>query len=116
MSFQETYTKLAKLHKEMIRRLSSRKKVASRLVEKRVPEVVDNLIARKIITPESKMAMVDNLKDHAKCLLFIDNLSENVRPYALGTPTRKYENGAQGERESDRVFKEILLSTSTNLF
>lgn len=95
----------------------SQTKKASALVETRVPLIVDNLISKGIIDGESKQAACETLKDPAKCLQFLDNVVGYIRPGALGVSFGNEKKAASGnainfatedERESGRVFKEIL--------
>lgn len=110
MSLKRAYANFIGLHNEVIRRLTHWEKRASALVQKKVPMVVDNLIARNIIDSDSKNEMIENLQDHNKCLQFIDNLSENVKPRSFGVVKTSRAGAIRGERESDRVFKELLFN------
>ncbi|GIW59058.1 MAG: hypothetical protein KatS3mg087_0124 [Patescibacteria group bacterium] len=102
------------LHNEVARRFFSQTKVA-KVISNKAEQVADNLIARNVISPEEKVATVNILKDHSKALAFIDRISERLRPYPLGTPSGAAKTASYSgqyplpERESDRVFKEILL-------
>lgn len=102
------------LHNEVVRRLVERTKTAQ-AINNRIEQVVDNLIARNVISPEEKVATVNVLKDHNKALAFIDRISERLRPQPLGVPSGTPKSASYSgqyplpERESDRVFKEVLL-------
>lgn len=116
MSLKTKCANLYTLHKEVMRRLQQRSKVASALVEERIPIVVDNLIARHIIGSETKQAMVESFRDHAKCLQFIDNLAQNTRSGTFGKAAKYTDAPSSDERESDRVFKEMVLRKRTSIF
>ncbi len=101
-----------KLANEMARRFKMRAKYANvgPLIEVRVPAVVDNLIARNIIDGESKQAMLNTLKDHAKCLLFIDKLTEGMVSGELGNAVKKSSKASSytEQSEADRLFEQML--------
>lgn len=127
MSITTKLAEVSAIHNELKRRFATTKKVAARtnetvkkasaLVETRIPLIVDNLISKGIIDGESKQAACETLKDHAKSLQFLDNVIGYIRPGALGVSfgnEKKVASGnainfaAEDERESGRVFKEIL--------
>lgn len=117
MSISVKCKNLIKIANELERRQHFRSKKASAVINERIPLVVDNLIANRIIAPETKQAMLESLKDHGKCLVFIDKLASSVRnnfgrPVAGNTVTKdpgmvNYKK-AEDERESGRVFRELL--------
>jgi len=116
MSSNVTYLtrRFVKIASEVARRFSQRAKYANigPLVETRIPAVVDNLIARGIIDSDSKQAMLNSLRDHSRCLLLIDQLSERFHPTELGRSYNRYQSKAagNGEDEATRGFKELLFS------
>lgn len=101
---------------ELCRRYQSRTKVAE-TVKTAAAAVVDNLISRHVIEPESRDQMINNLCDHRKCLVFMDKLAGAVRPAELGQPYSKtaQPHDCRIERESDRVFEEILLRRASSV-
>jgi len=101
------------LHKEVTRRLDARVKTAA-IADKRAEQVADNLIARNIIAPEAKIATLQTLRDHARVLAFLDQITARMRPQPLGNPSGGRKLASEilrpgEERESDRVFRQILL-------
>lgn len=100
------------LHEEVTRRLNSRVKTAA-IADKRAEQVVDNLIARNIVSPEAKVATLQTLKDHARVLAFLDQITERMKPQPIGNPAGHRKVASETypgmERESDRVFRQILL-------
>jgi len=114
---KKTYS-LLKIAAELQRRFNSEFQQTQALIKERVPLVVDNLIANRIIAPETKQAMIENLQHHDKCLLFIDKLASTAR-MNFGRPLGKRSTGEpvpfvnakvpEDERESGRIFRELVL-------
>lgn len=117
MSISVKCKNLIKIANELERRQRISSKKASAVVNTRVPLVVDNLIANRIVAPETKQAMIESLKDHGKCLVFIDKLASSVRNN-FGRPVVSNNSQkdpglvnykkAEDDRESGKVFRELL--------
>lgn len=118
MSIEIKCKNLVKIAAELERRQLSTSKKAHAIVNNRIPIVVDNLIANRIIAPETKQAMLESLRDHGKCLVFIDKLANSIRNN-FGRPVVSHNRvdkdpgfvnykQNEDERESGRVFRELL--------
>lgn len=118
MSLAAKTQNLLKIARELQRRFNSEYQTSQALIKERVPLVVDNLIANRIIAPETKQAMLQTLQQHDKCLLFIDKLASTAR-MNFGRPLGKRSTNEnvpfvnskvpEDERESGRIFRELVL-------
>jgi len=111
MTIKSALAQLIPLHKEVMRRVQRGlgfSKTAA-LVRQRIPSVVDNLVARRIIAAEDKQACATALQDHAKCLLLLEKVAESVRRSDLGVPMAGV-NVPPGSRKSDQIWVQRLLN------
>jgi len=73
---------------EIARRFNAMKEkqaFTAKVASYRIPEVVDLLVKKGLANKGDERLLAESLKDHAKCLLYIEKLANYARPGSFGS-------------------------------
>jgi hypothetical protein len=125
---RKALVKFAAISDEIARRFSKMAKQRNfnvKVASVRIPEVVELLVKKGLADPAAKNLLANSLRDHVKCLHYIEKLAERISPGRLGSVVygsnsaiRRQNKNVVGlitpedQTESGRAFKEAMLRIS----
>jgi len=117
------FSALAQEIGERFSRVKQKQDFVTKVASYRIPEVVELLVKKGFANEGDKKLLADSLRDHAKCLLYIEKLANYARPGSFGTVLYGKSNDnrrtraigqviSEDETEAGRAFREAFLRLS----